>query len=210
MCHFVNSENYFSRWDLYKLPPTVTSITLDNLMKTLSPLQSNRKPDCQQLLDKYFASIAKMKHSPHPNRAHQSRQLHTTWSIRDNMRLRARLRENESPWERGRKKEKVHTIELKKRIGKIICSDIALRTGGKTVTPTWDNDFYHVVRHNCQQENVQFLLEQLRGTKGSKVATAILWIFLSSFSFSFSLLFLSFFRFIRLWIIFHFVTPSVL
>lgn len=129
MCHFVNSENYFSRWDLYKLPPTVTSITLDNLMKTLSPLQSNRKPDCQQLLDKYFASIAKMKHSPHPNRAHQSRQLHTTWSIRDNMRLRARLRENESPWERGRKKEKVHTIELKKRIGKIICSDIALRTG---------------------------------------------------------------------------------
>lgn len=51
-----------------------------------------RKPGCQQLLDKYFAPIVKMKQSPHPSRAHQSRQLHTTWSIRDN----TRARENET------------------------------------------------------------------------------------------------------------------
>lgn len=41
------------------------------------------------------------------------------------------------------------------------------------LTTTRDDTFYRVVRHNCRRENVQFLLEQLQGTKGSKVAAAI-------------------------------------
>lgn len=78
------------------------------LWKFFLRCKSNRKPDCQQLLDKYFASIVKMKQSPHPNRAHQSRQLHTTWSIRDNMRLRARALERkwESKIDKEKKKER--------------------------------------------------------------------------------------------------------
>lgn len=86
----------------------------------------------------------------------------------------------------------------KKKISEIICSSIVSkmirRRRGKKgrilqLTTTRDDTFYRVVRHNCLRENVQFLLEQLQGTKGSKVAAAITGSLLLSLSLPFSLSF---------------------